>query len=133
MTVEVPEIPSKCRCSCPATGICRHILTALLYLRDSAELASCDSPVQATLFETGEPASAASGLRAAEDCPNSRGGDDSAPTTELPSREDGTVPFGSAPPLQPRFWQAWATKNCRSGRARQCCARRSKRWPRTRR
>ncbi len=31
--VEIPELPSKSTCSCPATGICRHILSALLLLR----------------------------------------------------------------------------------------------------
>jgi hypothetical protein len=49
-TVDARELPSKCTCSCPATGICRHILSALLYLRDSADLAECDEPVQVGLF-----------------------------------------------------------------------------------
>lgn len=51
VVVEAREIPSKCTCSCPATGICRHILSALLYLRDSADLAACDGPAQGTLFQ----------------------------------------------------------------------------------
>jgi hypothetical protein len=50
-TVDVQELPSKCTCSCPATGICRHILSVLLYLRDSSDLAECDRPVQGQLFE----------------------------------------------------------------------------------
>jgi hypothetical protein len=53
-TVVVPELPSRATCSCPATGICRHILAALLYLRDSPELAACDAPLQQTLLETSE-------------------------------------------------------------------------------
>lgn len=53
-TVDAREVPSKCTCSCPATGICRHILSALLYLRDSADLAACDSSVQTKLFDDGE-------------------------------------------------------------------------------
>jgi hypothetical protein len=49
-TVDARELPAKCTCSCPATGICRHILGGLLYLRDSSDLADCDGPVQAALF-----------------------------------------------------------------------------------
>ncbi|WP_254512444.1 SWIM zinc finger family protein [Anatilimnocola floriformis] len=48
--VEVPELPSKSRCNCPATGVCRHILSALLYLRDDPQLAALDAPVQGELF-----------------------------------------------------------------------------------
>ncbi|MGO8752858.1 MAG: SWIM zinc finger family protein, partial [Thermoguttaceae bacterium] len=59
-TVVVVELPSKCTCSCPATGICRHTLSALVYLRDSPELAACDGPVQSTLFDE-ETADAAAG------------------------------------------------------------------------
>lgn len=50
-TVDARETPSKCSCSCPATGVCRHILSALLYLRDSSDLAACDGPVQGVLFQ----------------------------------------------------------------------------------
>jgi hypothetical protein len=49
-TVTVPELPAKSQCTCPATGICRHILAALLFLRDDAELAALDQPVQGELF-----------------------------------------------------------------------------------
>ena len=52
-TVEAREVPSTCTCSCPATGICRHILSTLLYLRDSPDLAECDGPVQGALFQDG--------------------------------------------------------------------------------
>ena len=48
--VEVPELPSKSKCNCPATGICRHILSALIYLRDDPTLAELDAPVQGELF-----------------------------------------------------------------------------------
>ncbi len=54
-TVDVPELPSKSRCTCPATGICRHVLTALLYLRDSAELADADGAMQGFLFRSDSP------------------------------------------------------------------------------
>jgi hypothetical protein len=40
--VEVPEVPARGTCSCAATGVCRHILTALLYLRDDPDLAKAD-------------------------------------------------------------------------------------------
>src|SRR5262245_42481550 len=54
--VEIPELPAKSKCSCPATGICRHILSALVYLRDDPELASLDAPKQGELFEPGDAA-----------------------------------------------------------------------------
>ena len=57
-TVDTVELLSKCACSCPATGICRHILSALIYLRDSPELAACDGPVQGTIFDEEAPAAA---------------------------------------------------------------------------
>jgi hypothetical protein len=47
--VEVPELVAKSTCTCPATGICRHILGALVYLRDDPELAAADALVQRTL------------------------------------------------------------------------------------
>lgn len=53
--VEVPELPAKSKCSCPATGICRHVLGALLFLRDDPELAAFDA-TQQQLFETGPEA-----------------------------------------------------------------------------
>ena len=55
-TVDAVELLAKSACSCPATGICRHILSALLYLRDSPELAACDGPAQSTLFAEDSPA-----------------------------------------------------------------------------
>ncbi|PWT80049.1 MAG: hypothetical protein C5B58_12395 [Acidobacteria bacterium] len=48
--VRVPKSPAQSTCTCPATGICRHVLSALVYLRDDAALAAADSPVQTTLF-----------------------------------------------------------------------------------
>lgn len=59
-TVDAREMPSKCTCSCPAAGICRHVLSVLLYLRDSPDLAACDGPVQGALFQE-EPGDAAPG------------------------------------------------------------------------
>lgn len=35
-TVDIAEVLSQSRCTCPATGVCRHILAALLFLRESA-------------------------------------------------------------------------------------------------
>ena len=29
--VDVPALPNKSRCTCPASGVCRHILAALLF------------------------------------------------------------------------------------------------------
>jgi hypothetical protein len=63
-TVDAVELLAKCTCSCPATGICRHILSALLYLRDSPELSACDGPAQSTLFDE-EPCGAAAQSAAA--------------------------------------------------------------------
>ncbi len=67
--VDVPELPAKSVCSCPATGICRHILGALVFLRDDPSLADADQPAQAALFaaETGDSATrpAAAALAAA--------------------------------------------------------------------
>ncbi|MGA2253915.1 MAG: SWIM zinc finger family protein, partial [Thermoguttaceae bacterium] len=56
VTVDAVELLSKCACSCPATGICRHILSALIFLRDSPELAACDGPAHITLFDEESPA-----------------------------------------------------------------------------
>jgi hypothetical protein len=36
-TVDILDRPSEARCSCPASGICRHILVALLHLAADAE------------------------------------------------------------------------------------------------
>ena len=35
-TVRLAALPSDCRCDCPASGICRHVLAALLFLREQA-------------------------------------------------------------------------------------------------
>ena len=34
-TVELAEIMAQSRCTCPAGGTCRHILAAILFLRDT--------------------------------------------------------------------------------------------------
>jgi hypothetical protein len=47
--VDVPEMAAKSTCTCPATGICRHILGVLVYLRDGPELAAAEALVQKTL------------------------------------------------------------------------------------
>ncbi|WP_064681719.1 SWIM zinc finger family protein [Rhizobium bangladeshense] len=38
---------SQASCSCPATGLCRHILAGILVIRDAGEGASADAPVTA--------------------------------------------------------------------------------------
>src|SRR5688572_29132954 len=51
--VEIPELPSKSTCSCPATGICRHILSALLFLRSlPTEVKTAEAPVKNLELET---------------------------------------------------------------------------------
>lgn len=45
--VEIPESPNNARCSCPSGTVCRHILSALLFLRASSpadEVESSESP-----------------------------------------------------------------------------------------
>ena len=44
--VDVPELPIRSTCSCPATGVCRHILAALLYLRDTVDVIESEPPEQ---------------------------------------------------------------------------------------
>ncbi len=36
-TVDVPANPVQASCTCPAGGVCRHILAALILLRETAE------------------------------------------------------------------------------------------------
>lgn len=48
-TIEIPELVAKSSCSCPATGICRHILGALVYLRDDPDVAALAQPIQKSL------------------------------------------------------------------------------------
>ena len=68
--VEVPELPIRSACSCPATGVCRHILAALLYLRDSVDVMESVSPeqgqqvVSAGMAESTAPELAAAGVSA---------------------------------------------------------------------
>jgi SWIM zinc finger len=63
-SVDVPELVARSTCTCPATGICRHILGALLFLRDDPELAAADALVQKTL-ELGEDQDSTATVRAA--------------------------------------------------------------------
>jgi hypothetical protein len=57
--VEVPEVPARSTCSCPATGVCRHILAALVFLRDDRDLATADAAAATPSPEsTGAPAAA---------------------------------------------------------------------------
>ena len=35
-TVDLAIMPGQSKCSCPASGICRHILVGLLFVRESA-------------------------------------------------------------------------------------------------
>jgi hypothetical protein len=58
--VDVLELVARSTCSCPATGVCRHILAAIVYLRDDRQLAADAALVQQTLalgeVETAEAA-----------------------------------------------------------------------------
>jgi SWIM zinc finger len=42
-TVTIAEMPTQSKCTCPASGICRHVLAAILVLRDSAVAASLEA------------------------------------------------------------------------------------------
>lgn len=56
-TVDVPELPPQSTCSCPAAGICRHILGALIFLRDDPELLKGDESKKSDSADaSGEPA-----------------------------------------------------------------------------
>ena len=53
--VTLAPIPAQCRCNCPATNVCRHILAALIFLRGSAPAAeSGPSPRREILALTAE-------------------------------------------------------------------------------
>jgi hypothetical protein len=45
-TVELAEITTQSRCTCPAMGVCRHIVTAILFLRETRPLDESASPVK---------------------------------------------------------------------------------------
>ena len=45
-TVRLAEHPANSRCTCPAPGVCRHVLAALLHLRDASP--TSDETVEAT-------------------------------------------------------------------------------------
>jgi len=44
--VELAERPAESRCGCPASGVCRHILVALLHVGAAASVAPADAPPQ---------------------------------------------------------------------------------------
>jgi len=54
--VTVPELPSHSHCSCPAAGICRHILAALVYVREASSLAISPSAQQSPCHVKALPA-----------------------------------------------------------------------------
>ncbi|HEV3116502.1 MAG TPA: SWIM zinc finger family protein, partial [Gemmataceae bacterium] len=35
-TIDLAVSPAQSKCTCPATGVCRHILAAILFVRDQA-------------------------------------------------------------------------------------------------
>ncbi len=45
-TVELAEITTQSRCTCPAPGACRHIVTAILFLRETRAIAEPGEPVK---------------------------------------------------------------------------------------
>jgi hypothetical protein len=55
-TVDLADPPARSTCSCPAGGICRHILMALLFLRESTPPAGLEGPAAAPVEETAGPA-----------------------------------------------------------------------------
>ena len=93
-TVAVPQIPAHSTCSCPATGICRHILGALVYLRDDPSLATTDPLAQKTFFNDQAPNAESS----AEES-------QIAPPIDLPSPEEA---LGN---LSDKELQKWAGKS----------------------
>lgn len=90
-TVEVPELPPHSTCSCLASGICRHILGALIFLRDDPEVLNDDEP------ETSVTADSPS--------PPDRG--DSAPAPTTPTQLSPAEVLGS---LDDVALQKWAGK-----------------------
>ncbi len=53
--VTLAGVPAECRCTCPASGVCRHILAALMFLRENAAAEeSAASPCDEVLALTPE-------------------------------------------------------------------------------
>lgn len=52
-TVTMADIPAQARCTCPATGGCRHILAAILFLRESpaTEASATKAPTTSPAYE----------------------------------------------------------------------------------
>lgn len=63
VVVQLPGHPAGSACTCPAAGVCRHVLAALLYVRDDPQLTASESSAQPGLDgaadspqQIGEPA-----------------------------------------------------------------------------
>lgn len=48
--VTLAALPADCRCDCPAGGICRHILAALIFLRENAPQSAPQAPAREELL-----------------------------------------------------------------------------------
>jgi uncharacterized Zn finger protein len=119
--VEVPELPIRSSCSCPATGVCRHILAALLYLRDSVDVMESESPeqgqqiVSAGMAESTAPELAAAGVSAETNTNETK---TAAETTAEESVTDDAAQTGALVPapadvlgnLSDEVLQKWSSK-----------------------
>jgi hypothetical protein len=45
-TVDLAAAPAQSKCSCPATGVCRHILAAVMFLRGAAPMRSAEGELR---------------------------------------------------------------------------------------
>ncbi|TCQ99315.1 SWIM zinc finger protein [Neorhizobium sp. JUb45] len=72
-TVQLPAGPlSAARCSCPASGLCRHILASIVFIREAEEVnasPAAEEEITHTQVGPGEPLSSAPVVAAAENEP----------------------------------------------------------------
>ena len=55
-TVTLAALPAECRCDCPAAGLCRHVLAALIFLRDNAPRMAPPAPAREEVLALDEAA-----------------------------------------------------------------------------
>jgi len=55
-TVTLAALPAQCRCDCPAAGICRHVLAALIFLRENAPRVAPPATAREELLDLDEAA-----------------------------------------------------------------------------
>lgn len=97
--VEIVEPLGRSRCSCPAAGICRHILVALVFLRDDPAVRNADFAAQQSLFDVG-------GDRPSDTDQSSAGAATSAPPEPLAVASPEEILGG----VTDKELQAWAGK-----------------------